>query len=793
MIKHFTLVILLTFILSGNSAFANLKRAHEFLNRGAFALAEHELNQSINESPLFRLQLYCEVYYLTGKHQQLLQTSNEYWRVASKSKDSIAHKVFYYTQLTKYYTALLHVDSLVYYSREMLRLYRTYKPNNSFIDVSMVYAQYMNSGRNSVMDDKYSYCDSVFYYYFKQYGKAKSYKLSKLHYIVGLMYLQRFEQAKYPGNHVPKRVQQQYFTMAATQFKTAMKMSKELGLYHTTLYAQPCSVLSLLYYYNDYPISKCLVLINDAIGSINPLRKSSLYYGYMFQAYEGALNWKVNYHYKLYKQTSNINELNRAIITANELLVLQRNYVSNQTIYDSYYDVYNTNSYSKLSGLYYELYKKTGNISYRNRAFGYAEYLKRITTQPDSNDKLNIGKREYMKFDSLLLKINLKGNYYSKAVFVRLLDTIELDSYILDVQKRLKHDEVLYYLNPVNMALDVSDITIKWVITSKYIRDTIVSLQVSEDITDILFESAKHNDVKQYKQNAYYTYQHIFGDMVHYFPTHISRLFVSPTFRHKVINYEGLLVDFSGNSFKNLNYLFHHYAILQVRNTTYIGSDYVCKVSAKNPISIMAPKYNDSQYSELPNTQQMLNSLLTYNYFNAITKKINSKSEVFHYSGHIVAAKGLSNLSLFCTDEEHYSVSDLLPKNSIKLAFIQGCQSSSGRHMMNMSQEGISKQLLGANVKSIISTLWPIDDKSSSILMSEVYKNLHKQDVAVSLNTAKKELFGRGYDNPIYWLGIYYEGAPATIQFDKEVEYGNWVVAVGLLLVLLLIIFRYIG
>lgn len=670
----------------------------------------------------------------------------------------------------------------------MMNYYQKHKPQNSFLDVSMIYAQYMNSGRNSDMPEKYLYCDSVFYYYKKQYGNKKSYKLAKLHYMVGLMYLQRFEMGKYYENNVTPQQNQKAFLRAEQELKKAMQMSKELGIYHSTLYAQPSSVLSLLYYYNNYPMQRCLNVVDDAIRSLNPNEKAKYYSGFNYPIYVGALNWKVNYHYKEFKLHHKSSDLYKAIDACNELLIMHRNYYSNGIIYDSYMDNYNNNPYSKISGLYYELYKQTGNITYNKRAFGYAEYLKRITTKLDTTNQYIIQKKDNLQFDSILLGIKVKSKKHH--AYINYIDTNIIDQYLTKAQNQLDQKDVLYYLSPVNIALDVSDLTIKWIITTNSIYDTLVSLGYWHSFPEEIFKFAQSNNLSEYKRYAYELYNKTFHDIESKIPNNISHLYVSPSYRHKIVNYEALITDTTGNSFKDLKYLFNKYNIIQIRNTKFLEQKTTYVVNKRNPISIFAPAYSESKFSKLPYAQNMVTSLNHMPYVRTVLDN-DINTEVFHYSGHITASKGMTNLSNFVTNNAEILARDLFSNKNVGLVILQGCQSASGRHMINMSQEGISKQLFNLNVKTIISTFWPIDDKSSSLIMLDFYKNLYKKDVTLALRDAKQSVFNQGYHNPIYWLGLYYEGAPAEIIIEEDNNSWIWWTSAIILGVILLLFIRY--
>ncbi len=99
---------------------------------------------------------------------------------------------------------------------------------------------------------------------------------------------------------------------------------------------------------------------------------------------------------------------------------------------------------------------------------------------------------------------------------------------------------------------------------------------------------------------------------------------------------------------------------------------------------------------------------------------------------------------------------------SAKLVVLSGCETNVGPIEGEEGISALSTAFLLAGVRTVVSTLWPIEDEPSLILMEAFYKHLGAGDsVANSMAEAKRDVlsnFGR-YTLPIDWAGFVVEGS----------------------------------
>ena len=84
------------------------------------------------------------------------------------------------------------------------------------------------------------------------------------------------------------------------------------------------------------------------------------------------------------------------------------------------------------------------------------------------------------------------------------------------------------------------------------------------------------------------------------------------------------------------------------------------------------------------------------------------------------------------------------------LVFLSACDTAIGKLISGDELISMNRAFLYAGTPSVISTLWKIDDKSTSELVTEFYKNLSLYDKATSLRLAQIQLINK-YKHPYYW------------------------------------------
>ena len=133
--------------------------------------------------------------------------------------------------------------------------------------------------------------------------------------------------------------------------------------------------------------------------------------------------------------------------------------------------------------------------------------------------------------------------------------------------------------------------------------------------------------------------------------------------------------------------------------------------------------------------------------------------------------------ALLLADDEHSTEDGLLQDREIRdlriaadLVTLSACDTGIGRLQ---GQEGISSMVssfLLAGARSVVASLWKVDDRSTGVLMKHFYAYLSKgQDKANALRLAKLDLI-RQYQQdavPYYWAGFTLHGESASSSKDQ--------------------------
>jgi CHAT domain-containing protein/tetratricopeptide (TPR) repeat protein len=93
------------------------------------------------------------------------------------------------------------------------------------------------------------------------------------------------------------------------------------------------------------------------------------------------------------------------------------------------------------------------------------------------------------------------------------------------------------------------------------------------------------------------------------------------------------------------------------------------------------------------------------------------------------------------------------------LVVLSACQTGKGRLENAEGVLGLPRVFFNAGAKSVISSLWKVNDKSTSKLMRVFYQYLARgYDKAQSLRLAKLEMLKSKYSHPFFWAGFILNG-----------------------------------
>jgi tetratricopeptide (TPR) repeat protein len=97
-----------------------------------------------------------------------------------------------------------------------------------------------------------------------------------------------------------------------------------------------------------------------------------------------------------------------------------------------------------------------------------------------------------------------------------------------------------------------------------------------------------------------------------------------------------------------------------------------------------------------------------------------------------------------------------------RLVFISGCESARGRVIRGEGIQGLSTAFLAAGARTVVATLWPVEDRATARFVTSFYNGLaHGQSAGEALREAKLQVArSRRYRDPSYWAGFVLIGEP---------------------------------
>jgi hypothetical protein len=175
-----------------------------------------------------------------------------------------------------------------------------------------------------------------------------------------------------------------------------------------------------------------------------------------------------------------------------------------------------------------------------------------------------------------------------------------------------------------------------------------------------------------------------------------------------------------------------------------------------------------------------INLSLARAYSDSVARFINGSvcHSFFGKRNFLLALENANVLNLFSHGEGSngivFSDGNLLPnevrnlKTNAELVSLVTCESSAGKLIHGDGVKGMTEALIHAGARRVITTQWKIDEKASSILMLNFYKNLSNGMRADSaLRMAKLKYINEADINerhPSFWGGFMLYGEPTEIK-----------------------------
>lgn len=128
----------------------------------------------------------------------------------------------------------------------------------------------------------------------------------------------------------------------------------------------------------------------------------------------------------------------------------------------------------------------------------------------------------------------------------------------------------------------------------------------------------------------------------------------------------------------------------------------------------------------------------------------------------------LSGIVLTMVDRNGAKTDGLMPLHDIysldlsaELTVLSACQTAIGKDIKGEGFVGLSHAFMSAGSKSVVASLWKVDDRATSDLMRDFYDAMLKQGMspAAALRSAQlKMLRDNGRSAPYYWAGFVLQG-----------------------------------
>ncbi len=187
------------------------------------------------------------------------------------------------------------------------------------------------------------------------------------------------------------------------------------------------------------------------------------------------------------------------------------------------------------------------------------------------------------------------------------------------------------------------------------------------------------------------------------------------------------------------------------------------------------------------------------NLYNKISKdEIKRKykdSDLFHFNGHAILNQNqsFSYLPLDALGSKLFAYEFNQWKTNAKMVVLSACETGSGKVAAGEGVLNFSRSIIKSGAKSVISTLWPVNDQTTSKIISSFYKYLEEgKSKSMSLSKAKQDFLSTCPDyqkHPYYWAGITLTGDNSPITFVSPKPYKWLIIGSALLIFLAFFIF----
>ena len=131
------------------------------------------------------------------------------------------------------------------------------------------------------------------------------------------------------------------------------------------------------------------------------------------------------------------------------------------------------------------------------------------------------------------------------------------------------------------------------------------------------------------------------------------------------------------------------------------------------------------------------------------------------------------------------------------LAILTACESGRPGYQDGEGMISLTHAFNYAGSKSILTSLWPVDEESASFITGKFIENLAtKMPGGEALQKAKLQYLGQklmaGSLSPVYWAGLVLMGYAGTAELESKTNYAIWILLTAAVIVAMLFAYSII-
>ena len=463
-----------------------------------------------------------------------------------------------------------------------------------------------------------------------------------------------------------------------------------------------------------------------------------------------------------------------------------------------------------------ELYKvnqDTSLLKYEYQQFQSAEgwYKQLVTTYKSKEFNLIGGLYDQVPYPYLAnITVELYNLTKDKKYIPEIYRNLELKNYYsiltktLDKNNQIKNDasKAVTPSETVQQKLDGKTAILEFFDGDKYVavitHANIEFVETEFKHVQELRTAIQQSDFKAFKSLAYETYLKGFFPLKQHL-SNIEHVIIVPSSTTGLLPFDALLTDtLNCKSFGDCKskYLINDYTFQH----EFSSSIWAREKEPQSKVSLLAFAPSYSKHATLHFNQELIKDLQskfwgTY-YLNAQATKsgflfaANNDSNIIHLAAHGDADLNSPELSKLIftgeNDTSNLGFADIaqLHFNS-PLIVLAACKTQMGKNFGGEGLLNFPRAFALAGSRSIISSLWSVDDKATSILLGRFYKYLDKgMGKSEALRQSKLNYLNSNEGdaaNPLYWSGIIKYGNDAPLQINRRQNWGGVLFALGML------------